>query len=44
MIIDDREHATQTQDLSVFIKYAYRETLEAHHGWLGSQLFNVRNK
>jgi hypothetical protein len=41
-IIDDTDNNYNVQDLSPFVKNAYKETLERYHGWLGSQLFNVK--
>ncbi|XP_044271748.1 pleckstrin homology domain-containing family A member 8 isoform X2 [Tribolium madens] len=43
-VIDDTDNNNNTQDLSIFVKNAYKETLERYHGWIGSQLFNVYTK
>ncbi|XP_066151890.1 pleckstrin homology domain-containing family A member 8 isoform X2 [Euwallacea fornicatus] len=43
-IIMDSECGRMSQDLTPFFKKAYSETLEPHHGWLGTQLFNVCTK
>ncbi|RZC35792.1 GLTP domain containing protein [Asbolus verrucosus] len=43
-VIDDTDNNNNTQDLSPFIKSAYKETLERYHGWLGSQLFNILSR
>ncbi|CAH1379113.1 unnamed protein product [Tenebrio molitor] len=43
-IIDDTDNNYNVQDLSPFVKNAYKETLERYHGWLGSQLFNILSR
>ncbi|EFA09993.1 glycolipid transfer protein [Tribolium castaneum] len=43
-VIDDSDNNNNTQDLSIFVKNAYKETLERYHGWLGSQLFNILSR
>ncbi|XP_066151889.1 glycolipid transfer protein isoform X1 [Euwallacea fornicatus] len=43
-IIMDSECGRMSQDLTPFFKKAYSETLEPHHGWLGTQLFNVMSR
>ncbi|KAL1488543.1 hypothetical protein ABEB36_015007 [Hypothenemus hampei] len=40
-IIMDTESERVAQDLTPFVKNAYSDSLERHHGWLGTQLFNV---
>ncbi|XP_076251787.1 pleckstrin homology domain-containing family A member 8 isoform X2 [Rhynchophorus ferrugineus] len=43
-IITDSDSERCTQDLAPFLKKAYTESLEPHHGWLGTQLFNVLSR
>ncbi|KAJ8942219.1 hypothetical protein NQ314_010119 [Rhamnusium bicolor] len=43
-VVDDTLSERCSQDLTPFIKSAYSETLEPHHGWLGTQLFNVLSR
>ncbi|XP_044271745.1 glycolipid transfer protein isoform X1 [Tribolium madens] len=43
-VIDDTDNNNNTQDLSIFVKNAYKETLERYHGWIGSQLFNILSR
>ncbi|KAJ3642538.1 hypothetical protein Zmor_025306 [Zophobas morio] len=43
-IIEDSDNNNYTQDLSPFVKSAYKETLERYHGWLGTQLFNILSR
>lgn len=41
-IIEDHKAGKATEDLVVFLREAYKETLEPYHGWMAQQLFNVR--
>ncbi|XP_050310190.1 glycolipid transfer protein [Anthonomus grandis grandis] len=43
-VIIDAQSQVLSQDLTPFVKKAYASTLERHHGWLGTQLFNVLSR
>lgn len=44
LILEDNELNKKSDDLSVFLTAAYRETLYQHHGWMAQQLFTVLSK
>lgn len=43
-IVEDYKTEKGTEDLVVFLKEAYHETLEPYHGWMAQQLFSFLSR
>ncbi|XP_066583565.1 glycolipid transfer protein isoform X2 [Prorops nasuta] len=43
-IIEDHNTGIKTEDLIVFLKQAYHDTLERYHGWMSQQLFGLLSR
>jgi hypothetical protein len=40
-VLEDSQEGKKSEDLVPFLKKAYKETLEAYHGWMTQKLFGV---
>ncbi|KAL6263141.1 hypothetical protein P5V15_005942 [Pogonomyrmex californicus] len=43
-IVETHKTGEATEDLIIFLREAYKETLEPYHGWMTQQLFNLLSR